>query len=309
MILLNEVAQKIEDILNGSDEEIIRMGLQPPTGYYFKVATEGFHLDSIANIPESKNFIPVFLSSMGGQFNPVPELLQANYVIPIAIYFPVRFKDDMYRINEYLAKALVGRFLSYGVESGKALSNISVAQFSEIIELDLKSFLTWAETTYRKKIETMEPYIQMTISLYLSTASQEYVYGNDATATLTVVTDDEEWAEEDRTDELSFVQQSIQSHSDPNVQQLIGSDETEGLPSGTSYASSFAVYVKNTNFYANLIEKWFDGKAQTLTLNLELKFLNKTFTRTVYIQSTNLALQKGELATITFSFAKKVVFE
>ena len=308
MILLNEVAKKIESILNGVDPEVVALGIQPPTGYYFKVATEGFHLDEVFDMPAGRNFIPVFISSMGGNFNPVPELLQANYVIPIAIYFPIRFKDDLFRLNEYLAKVFVGRQLNYGEESGRALSNVSVSQFGEIVDIDLKQFETWQQTVYKMPIEVMEPYLQMNFSLYLSTASDDFVYGNEVTSTLTIVTDDENWNDEDKTDTLSFVQQSIQSNSEPSVQQLMGTSESEGLPNGTSYASSFAVYVKNTNFYKNLIKAWFDGNAQTLTFTLTINLMGQSYSRTVFIQSVNLNAQKGELLTITFAFSKKVVF-
>ncbi len=316
MILLNEVAKKIEDILNGVDTEVINLRLNPPTNYYFKVATEGFHLDKIFDMPSGKNFIPVFISSMGGQFNPVPELLQANYVIPIAIYFPVRFKDDLFKLNEYLAKVFVGRQLNYGSSSGKALSNVSVAQFGELIETDLRQFMDWEMTVYKKPVEKMEPYLQMTINLYLSTASEEFVFGNEASASLSVEYDSsdtdlpQDWTDSDATDSnLTFVQNSLQSHSDPQVQQLIGSNESEGLPTGTSYASSFNIYIKRTKFYRYILKKWFKGESQQLTFNLSFNLLGETYTRTVYMQSANLSTQKGELVTITLTYAKKVVLE
>lgn len=313
MILLNEVAKKIEDILNGEDLEVARLHLDLPTGFYFKVATEGFHLDHVFSIADNKNFIPVFISSMGGTFNPVPELLQANYVIPVTLYFPVRFKNQMYRINEYLAKAFVGRQLNYGENSGSALSNVSVAQFGEIVDLDLKQFKEWVQTIYLQPVEIMEPYLSMTISLYLSTAAQEFVYGNDATASITIndidpndpALDGLDWETGDETEELTFVQQALQSHSDPSPQQILGENETESLPISTTFGSSFSVYIKKDKFFKFLIRKWFAGTAQLLDLSLNVSFLNETFTRACYIQSANLVLQKGELATITFTFTKK----
>lgn len=314
MILLNEVAKKLENILNGSDSEVVALGLQPPTGFYFKVATEGFHIDKVFDMEEGKNFIPVFISSMGGNFNPVPDLMQANYVIPIAIYFPVRFKTELYRLNEYLARVFVGRQLNYGSESGTALSNISVAQFGEIIESDLEEFKEWEETTYKMPIEVMEPLLQMQLSLYLSTAAQEFVYGNDAECTLTIggvsAQDLETYFHNDvdnTIEAVSFVQQSLQSNSEPAVQQLLGGNQTEGLPVNTSYASSFSVYIKDNDFFKYLIKKWFDGDIQTMTLQLNLTMLGQEYTRNVFVQSMNLMIQKGELATITFALVKKVV--
>lgn len=314
MILINEVAKKIEDILNGTDPEVAALRLNRPVDYYFKVATEGFHIDRIFDVPEGRNFIPVFISTMGGQFNPVPELLQANYVIPIAIYFPVRFKNDLFRLNEYLARVFVGRQLNYGEESGSALSNISIAQFGEILEMDvLQEYASWEKTTYKRARDVMEPMLQMNFNLYLSTASSDFVYGNNSKATLTIDYDPSDtdlpsgWQTTDATDDVSFVQTSIQSHSDPQVQQLVGSSESEGLPTGTSYATSFSIYIKNKNFYKFLIKKWFKGESQDLSFTLQFEFLGETYTRTVYVQSANLSVQKGELATITLTYAKKAV--
>ena len=315
MIRIDEVAKKIENILNGTDQEVAAIlaaqGVTTlPTTFAYRVQTEGYHLESIADVKTGQNFIPVFISSMGGNFNPVPELLQANYVIPIAFYFPVRFKEQMFAMNEYLARAFVGQQLNYGTNSGRALSNISVAQFGEITDLDLKQFEKWVETTYKRRIEVMEPFIQMSITLYLSTASADLVYGNDATATLTITgVSTDTLSTEDATETLSFVQSSVQSHSDPNVQQLIGTNESEGVPSGTSYASSFSVYIKNNNFFKYLIGQWLSGNAQTLSLSLSLSFLGQTYNPNVYIQSVNLVVQKGELATMTFAFGKKAVIQ
>lgn len=303
MIRLDEVSKKIQNILNGTDQEVAALNIDVPTGFEFVVETEGYHLNNLADMETGKNFIPVFVSSMGGNFNPVPELLQANYVIPITFYFPVRFKSDAFKINEYLARVFVGRQLHYGPNSGVALSNISVAQYGEIVDLDLKQFAEWVKTTYKKQIEIMEPFIQMTISLYLSTCAEGYVYGNEATATLTLDGSDLP------AEPLVFVQGSVQSNTDPAVQQILGESESEGLPTGTAYGSSFSVYIKNNAFFKKVIKDWFEGNAQTLTFTLNLSFLGETFTRTCFIQNVNMVLQKGELATITFTYTKKVQFD
>lgn len=309
MIRLDEVAIKIQNILNGTDPEVIQKvgGVNPPTGFQFVVRTEGFYLNEIADMKTGKNFIPVFISSMGGNFNPVPDLMQANYVIPITFYFPVRFKEDAFKLNEYLARIFVGRQLNYGANSGIAISNISVAQYGEIVDLDLKQFAEWVQTNYREKVEVMEPFIQMTISLYLSTAADGFVYGNDVTATLSIESDDPEAPSSPET--LVFVQTSVQSNSEPAVQQILDEEESEGLPTGTSYGASPSIYIKDNAFFRYLLDKWFSGESQTMTLNFNLEFLGSTFTRRVFIQSVNMLVQKGELATITLAFTKKAVVE
>ena len=73
MILLNDISKKIQAVLDGTDAEI-PSGVSKPTDLDFVVKTAGFHLDNIYNKKTWKNFIPVFINSLGGQFNPVPQL-------------------------------------------------------------------------------------------------------------------------------------------------------------------------------------------------------------------------------------------
>ena len=95
MVILSEVAQKLEKILNGVDTEVTDSN---PIAHRYKVEAQGFHIDHILDKDTGTNFIPVFVSSMGGQFNPVAGLKQGTYTIPISFYFPVRFKDDFFKL-------------------------------------------------------------------------------------------------------------------------------------------------------------------------------------------------------------------
>jgi len=182
MIVLTEIATKLQNILNGIDLETI--AIQRPVDYEFLVATQGFHLDKISNKTTGNNFIPVFISSMGGEYNPIPNLKQANYNIPITIYFPVRFKDNFFRLNDFLIDCFVGTYLNYGTFSGKCISNISVAQYGEIVDLDLKEFQSWITNIYQIEKEIREPFMSMNFTLYLSTANSEFVFGNSVNVKL-----------------------------------------------------------------------------------------------------------------------------
>lgn len=301
MIVLNEVATKLQTLLNSIT------GLSQ---YQFVVETEGHHLDHVYDEDTLKNFIPAYISSMGGQYNPVPNLKQATYTIPVVIYYPVRFKDDFFLLNDYLVDLFVGVSRNYGSISGNAISNISVAQYGELQQLDLGEFKKWVNETYDKPIEVMEMWMSMTFTLYLSTAASSFIWGNDASASLSFEDNGTTYEDTD----LTFNQSSIQSQSQPTSQQVQGTTEVEGVPFGTSYGSGFTVYVKNTEFYQKIIEKWFSGNIQSLrvTFSMAIQFatnVTKTYTRNCYVESMNLAVQKGQLATITFSFAKAIEFE
>ena len=298
MIILSEVATKLQKILNGTDAEVSSIR---PVDFQFMVQAQGFHIDNVFDENTHKNFIPVFISSMGGNYNPVPNLKEGSYSIPVDIYFPVRFRDDFFALTDYLVDAFVGRYLTYGSVSGKALSNISVAQYGEIVDLDLKQFKTWAEDQFGMPISITERWMNMSFTLYLSTAGSDYIYGNEASVSLSFKLGNKTY-----TDTPTFVDAPLTSSSEPASQQILGENESEGLPTATSYGAGFQVYIKNTEFYQTLIDEWFKGNAQTLEMTYTLTFLNKTFTRTCYMQTINLRTTKGQLATLTLGFGKKV---
>ena len=113
MIILTEVARKLENILNGVDEETT--SYTRPFDFEFSVKAEGFHLDHIYNKNSGKNFIPVFIESLGGQYDAVPNLKRSTNTIAITIYFPVRFKNQFFAANDFLVNCFVAKKLNYRI--------------------------------------------------------------------------------------------------------------------------------------------------------------------------------------------------
>lgn len=303
MIILSEVAKKLQSILDGTDTEANAIAnFNNAPDFEFLVATQGFHLDKINNNKTGRNFIPVFIGSMGGQNNPVPKLKQQIRIIPITFYFPVRFKDDFFAFEDYLGELFIGQKLTYGTISGKAVSNISIAQYGELQDIDLKEFITWTTTVYQRTIERMEPYWSLTINLYLSSIADGYFFGNDAKISLSVEGDDEELVDND----VVFDNGSIQSQSQANSEQELGTSESQALPFGTSYGVSFIVYYKDTKLYNHIVDSWFAGTSQTLALSLSVSIGTHIFSRRCFIESVNMQIQKGEPITITLTYGKLI---
>lgn len=315
MIILTEVATKLENILNGSDSET--SSLTRTVTYDFKVATEGFHIDNIINDDKDGNFIPVFISSMGGQFNPVKGLKQGTYSIPIVFYYPVRFKDEFYALGEFLSDVFVGSILNYGTVSGKAVSNISVPQYGEIQDLDFKEFNAWVDALYHKRIEKMEPYMTMQLTLYLTSSISGLVYGNDVTTVFSFTYNNETYSLSD----VSFDGASIQSNAQAQSEQEEGTNESSGVPFGTAYGSSIKLYPnletladESTDenpiyFYKELLKVWLQGNIQEVKCELTFTIAGDNdlvFSRTCFIQSIMAPIEKGQIFTLTLSFAKLV---
>lgn len=315
MIILTEVATKLENILNGIDSET--SSLTNPTGFNFKVATEGLHLDAITNDERDGNFIPVFISSMGGQYNPVKGLKQGTFSIGVVFYYPVRFKDDFFTIGEFLVDAFVGSILNYGTISGKAVSNISVPQYGEIQDLDFKEFNEWVNQKYQKTIEKMEPYMSMQFTLFLTTAASGLIYGNDIKADFSFTYNNQTLTISD----VKFNGGSLQSNAQAQSEQEEGTNESQGVPFGTTYGSGIVLYPnletlanESTDnnpiyFYKELLKIWLEGNIQEVKCELSLTVANDNdlvYTRTCFIQSIVAPIEKGQLFTLTLSFARLV---
>ncbi len=197
MITINQIAIELENILNGTSGNIPEGATMPFDGL-FGVRTEGFVLDHVHDYEAGRNFFPVFLGSLGGDYNPIPDLEQIDMNVPVSIYFPVRFKDRMLEMQDFLNKVFVGRAIGFNQgEDGKygqyAVCNISIAELGEITDLDvdqygnsiLKGLNEFIAEQYRMPVKTNEPWICLTFSLYmatmkdaLSTADGAPIYGN-----------------------------------------------------------------------------------------------------------------------------------
>jgi len=177
MIYLPEVSETLEKILNGVDHQIA--GLSSPTGFEFKVWTAGFHLDNNYDKDTKKNFIPVYVDSDGGGFDPVKDIKRQTIAVNVVMYYPVRFKNDFFAITSYLVDYFVGQQLNYGTLSGKCLSNIGAIRYGEIQGLDLANFQKWVNENYPRPVEKMEYYMSLQFTLYLTNMAKGFVLGNN----------------------------------------------------------------------------------------------------------------------------------
>lgn len=305
MIPLTTIAEKLQTILNG---------LQAFSQYQFEVQTHGFHLDKISDTQTGKNFIPVFVSTMGGQYNPVPFLKQADYSIPITFYYPVRFKDDFFLLNESLVDVFVGQFITFGTY--KARCNISIAQFGEITDLDLKEFKEWVGSIYRKEIEVREPYISMTINLYITTYAPELIWGDDLKLKKVKITYQNEDMVEPSTllDDTSpiCIERADIASCETAPQQVFGETFIKGYPANLGYTKELPLVIKNTSGYHDLLNvcevtKDIQNLTVEITETIPFKYLvggeltDKTLTATHTYYVTNYSRRTSYGSAMGFS--------
>jgi len=175
---LEYISNKIEALLNNNNN--------PLKDFYFYVATEGFYLDTVADLSMHKNIIPVFVNQLGGENNPIPGFGQKDFNISIHIYFPIMFKSVFYELEEYLDSLFVGQIIDFAPTGGSpdcALCNINIPKFTTIMDAGLIEFKTWTQSVYGLAVDTANFWMDMEVDLYTSTVKDlnkvgGFIYGN-----------------------------------------------------------------------------------------------------------------------------------
>jgi hypothetical protein len=303
MIYLPEIAQRLEKILNGVD---IQTGASPlSTDYQFQVKAVGIRIDSVADFSTNKNVIPVLIDFNNGSFNPVPGLKQREGSIHVAIYFPVRFKNDMLLLDDFLADSFVGQNHYWGKITGGLLTNINQPRLGELQNVDLNKFVKAINSSYRVTFTTTEVYMSLEFDLYYNSVADGYVYSNTYRCSQMKFVDSQ--GVEHTITNPRFADASIQMSSEPAGQQLLGGQpEIAGLPVNTSIVPSFALYVKNETFFKRVMREIFNGNIQKCKFYVEITFLGENYTKECFLTSFNLPIKYGTLATITFTFSKRI---
>jgi len=255
MINLEQVCKMLDNTLNGTNEEVSE--ISPTTdAYFFKVFSEGLYLSNVSDRVKGKNFIPVVIGSLGGEYNPVPYLEEDDYSIQITLFYPVRFKNDFYALNEFFRKVFVGKVLTYGTQ--KALSNISVAQYGELQSLDMKEFREWITRTYKEEtINVIETYMSMQFTLYLNTAyklgqTDGFVLGNQIPLTKIKMTYKGTTFLEDTTPVL--IERADLANVEPAQQQLYGENYSRGFGASASFTRQLPLIIKLNTGYRTLLD-------------------------------------------------------
>ena len=276
MITINQIATELENILNQTSGNVPE-GAKPPFDGLFAVRTEGYVLDHVHDFETGKNFFPVFLGAMTGDFNPIPDLEQIDMEVPVSIYFPVRFKDKMLEMQEFLNKVFVGRAIGFNQdENGKygqyAVCNISMAELGEITTLDvdqfgnsiLKGLNQFIQEQYKMPVSSSEPWICLTFSLYLSTMKgalstdkEATLYGNAYYVFLQYG----DWKEIVTTDNVTIAY-SATTETQQGFALGTGESESRGSSFGVTNAVSytFEAVVRRNGFWNEILSELFKGE-------------------------------------------------
>ena len=314
MINLEEIAKKLDSMLNGIDTDV-PSGVVRPVDYLFCVFSEGLYLSSIADMRngERKNFIPVIVGAYGGENNPVEGLGEQDRNVLIQILFPVRFKYKMYEFENYIFQCFVGRLITVGNQ--KCVCNTSPAQYNELQDFSFSEFNKWVETTYKMPLDKTETYMAMNITLYLSTANgvgsaNGFLYGNSYTTKLKLYTSND-FLTSYSEDAPIFIQATPTANIAPASQHILGDDYARGMAESTAYSRQITLYAKQSSFYAALVDAYINRKYQNYLLGIKDDYgftvdgftTSETTEKIYYISNLIVNANKGQLMTIIITLA------
>ena len=300
MIVITELAQYLTDLLNETANR--------PTDLYFKIATQGFHLDSIVDKEDyNRNIIPCFLSQREGEYDPIPDLNKSTISYDLTFYFPVRFKDQFYALGNFLAEQLVGKQVDIGEVSGTCLTTIDPARFGEIETMDLTQFKKWVEDIYQEEINVSENFMTMDITIYLS--SMNGYWGNMFTASL-YATDSSGNLE---TFGCMWTNCAYTTDNTPAAQQLLGTDKyAKNIINVTANTYSVKFIIDSDNL--ELLNRFFYGELNDYTYILEIQYrriinnrpVTKSFKKDVILLTAQPTIEYGSPVALTFTFGDKL---
>ena len=312
MINLKDMAEKLDAVLNGNDPEIPNGLVSPANGhYFFRVFAQGLYLSQINDMNTGKNFIPVVIGGFSGENNPVKGLGEKDRNATIEIYFPVRFKDEFFDMEDFLDEVFVGNELTFGTQ--KAVCNLSPAEFGELQDFNFHQFNKWVENTYLMPAEEADVYMVMRITLYISTAkgvgsSGGFVYGNSYTTSISIgtITSGTFSASFSETDPI-FIETTDTASASPASQQILGENYAKGLPVTTAYTKQTTLYVKDSSDYIWLLDKYLTRDLQGLVVKVSETFdigtnaTHPTAEKYYYLTGIVVNKAKGQLMTVTLT--------
>lgn len=338
MLTVKEIARELDSILNGTSPNVPEDATRPFDGV-FSVKTAGYHLDHVYDPKTKSNFFPVFIENGSGRFNPIKDLEQVDYSFPVSIYFPIRFKEKMLAMQEYLVKCFVGCapiFKVYG-DDGKlayeqgAITNISAFELGEITDLDLdqygqsllKQLNAYIAEQYKMPVSNMEPWISLNFTLFVSTMKDAnskggYVYGNLFKTVLTLTRTKSDGTLEDLSEEIKTSGVGLNYTASTSTQQgfAIGGNadgESSSLTLTNARGTAFEATVRDNDFWNYLLSMYSTGNLSKVKASLELKSKDGT-TLTglnvymdVIITSLELSVYVGSPVSAKLSLAKKAV--
>lgn len=306
MIDIQDLQLKLSNMLNGKEQPNKININDYVSGLEFKVLTYASYLDSIGNFNTQQNFLPVYISDPQGTVEPIPYLGEVNSQYNLTIFFPLKYKDRLRKIGNYLVDSFAGRMLNYG-DSGNALCNLTMPTFGEVQDLEFKQFKDWIGENYQLQIVQSDKWCCYTMTLYFHQLKglgekDGFVLGNQFEYTLSFSVGNKTYSEV-----VSLANAARNYTADTISEQVLGDLETLSLNKNSIYGDSICVYVKNNDFWNNFNDLYENGALQNVVFTLTKKYLynEKTYTRELVLTTCPQSITLGQVMCYTLTYVKK----
>lgn len=306
MIDIQDLQLKLSNMLNGKDQPNAINISDYVSGFEFKVLTYASYLDSISNFNTLKNFLPVYISDPQGTVEPIPYLQETNSQYTITIFFPLKYKEELSKLNEYFVDSFAGRMLNFS-KSGNALCGLNLPTFGEVQDLEFKQFKDWIGEYYQMNVLQTDKWCSYSFVLYfhqLKGLGEKggFILGNQFEYTLSFKYGNQTYSEK-----VDLASAARNYTADPMSEQILGDLETLSLNKNSIYADSVCVYVKNSDFWNTFNDLYELGKLQDIIFTLTKKYLynGKSYERELILTSCPQNIALGVVMTYTLTYFKK----
>lgn len=302
MIDTKELAIKLSNILNGLDSETSSVE-NPMSEYIFDVKTYGEHLDSFYQKEKKANVIPVFISEVNGDIQPIANVENISYGFGIVIYFPIYLKNKILDLKTFFQKCFVGQILNYGSSSGTAVSSISIPKITEFQRTQMKGLQEFIQDEYALPIDETQLRANLDFTLYLSSyktinsdnTKTDLYLGNDISVNLTYG---------NLTEKGFFAGIGSSMNGDTQMQQLMTADFSRGLIKNTIYGDTFQLFVRKNAFWQYVLQQYYlhNFTAQNLQVEIQINGVLGLTSFNVVCQSLSFNFSWGApiIAVLTF---------
>ncbi len=302
MIDTKELAIKLANILNGLDSETNSIE-NPMSEYIFDVKTYGEHLDSFYQKDKKANVIPVFISEVNGDIQPIANVENISYGFGIIIYFPIYLKNKILDLKTFFQKCFVGQILNYGSSSGTAVSSISIPKITEFQRTQMKGLQDFIKDEYALPIDETQLWANLDFTLYLSSykainndnTKTDLYLGNDISVNLTYG---------NLTEKGFFAGIGSSMNGDTQMQQLLTADFSRGLIKNTIYGDTFQLFVRKNAFWQYVLQQYYlhNFTAQNLQVEIQINGVLGLTSFNVVCQSLSFNFSWGApiIAVLTF---------
>lgn len=302
MIDTKELAIKLSNILNGLDSETNSIE-NPMSEYIFDVKTYGEHLDNFYQKDKKANVIPVFISEVNGDIQPIANVENISYGFGIIIYFPIYLKNKILDLKTFFQKCFVGQILNYGSSSGTAVSSISIPKITEFQRTQMKGLQEFIQDEYALPIDETQLWANLDFTLYLSSykainndnTKTDLYLGNDISVNLTYG---------NLTEKGFFAGIGSSMNGDTQMQQLLTADFSRGLIKNTIYGDTFQLYVRKNEFWQYVLQQYYlhNFTAQNLQVEIQINGVLGLTSFNVVCQSLSFNFSWGApiIAVLTF---------